>query len=151
VKRGVMELADLLLVTKADGALAAEAARTCADYAGALRLMRPRAGDPEGFPAAACVSALTGAGVAEAWNALARLAAARRASGGFAARRRAQAERWFSDAVESGLLARLVADPAVVARRAELSRAVAAGELAPEAAAEALIDAVAAACPAPPR
>ena len=50
VKRGIMEMADLVLVNKADGALAAEARRTCADYAGALRLMRPRPGDPEGFP-----------------------------------------------------------------------------------------------------
>lgn len=140
VKRGVMELADLILVNKADGALAAEASRTCADYAGALRLMRRRAGDPEGFPSATCVSALTGAGLSEAWDAVERLAEARRASGAFAARRRAQAERWFADAVEAGLLARLSADPAFVARRARLARDVAAGRLAPDAAAEALLD-----------
>lgn len=141
VKRGIMEMADLILVNKADGALATEAARTCADYAGALRLMRPRPGDPDGLPKAACVSAVTGTGLAEAWADVERLAAARRASGAFAARRRAQAERWFADALEAGLLARLNADPEVARRRAELAREVAAGRLAPETAAEALLDA----------
>lgn len=143
VKRGVMELADLVLVNKADGTLAPEAARTCADYSAALRLMRPRSGDPEGFPSAACVSALTGAGLSVAWTEVERLAAARQTNGAFDARRRAQAERWFADALEAGLVARLAADPAFAARRAELAQAVAAGAIAPDAAAEALLDAVA--------
>src|SRR6056297_1363546 len=48
VKRGIMEIADLILINKADGDLEAAARRTAADYAGALRLMRPRPGDPAG-------------------------------------------------------------------------------------------------------
>ncbi len=68
VKRGIMEIADLILVNKADGDLKAAAVRTCADYTGALRLMRRRARDPRGFPAALCVSALTGDGLDEAWE-----------------------------------------------------------------------------------
>ncbi len=143
VKRGIMELADLVLVNKADGALAEAAARTRADYAGALRLMRPRPTDPEGFPHSGCVSALTGAGIAEAWEAVERLAAARRAGGGLAARRAAQAERWFADAVEAGLVARLLADPGHAAKRAALAAEVAAGRIAPDAAAETLLDAIA--------
>ena len=51
VKRGIMEMADLILVNKADGAHEPEATRTCADYAGALRLLRPRAGRPAGLSA----------------------------------------------------------------------------------------------------
>jgi LAO/AO transport system kinase len=141
VKRGIMEMADLILVNKADGALEAEARRTCAEYAGALRLMRPRPGDPAGYPAAACVSALSGAGLADAWARVETLAEARIASGEFAARRRAQAERWFSDALETGLIARLKADPALGAQRADLARKVAEGAIAPEAAAETLLDA----------
>jgi len=141
VKRGIMEMADLILVNKADGALAAEAERTRAEYAGALRLIRPRPGDPAGYPAAACVSALTGAGLAEAWARIEALAAARIAAGSFAARRRDQAGRWFADALEAGLLARLAADPALGARRRDLARAVEAGEIAPEVAAETLLDA----------
>ncbi|MBP7003652.1 methylmalonyl Co-A mutase-associated GTPase MeaB [Amaricoccus sp.] len=140
VKRGVMEMADLILVNKADGGLEAAAMRTRADYAGALRLMRRKAGDPEGFPSAACVSALTGKGLDEAWADVLRLAAARREGGAFAARRRAQAERWFAEAIETGLLARLAADPALSARRGALARAVGEGRVAPDVAAEALLD-----------
>ncbi len=142
VKRGIMELADVILVNKADGDLAAQARRTCADYAGALRLMRPRPGDPDGYPSAACVSALTGAGLEPAWASIEKLAEARQQSGAFAARRRRQAERWFADAIETGLLARMAAAPGLAARRATLAEAVAEGRLAPDAAAEELLDMV---------
>lgn len=140
VKRGVMEMADLILVNKADGGLEAAAARTRADYSGALRLMRRKAGDPDGFPKAACVSALTGTGLDAAWADVLRLAGARRASGAFEARRRGQAERWFAEAIEVGLLARLAAEPGLSARRGELARAVGEGRIAPDVAAEALLD-----------
>ena len=88
VKRGIMEMADLILVNKADGPHEPEAARTRADYAGALRLLRPRPGDPPGWPKAMCVSALTGAGLDKAWAAVEALAAAREASGAWETRRR---------------------------------------------------------------
>ncbi len=140
VKRGIMEMADLILVNKADGATEALASRTCADYAGALRLMRPRAGDPDGFPKAATVSARTGANLSKAWHEIETLATARRASGAFASRRRRQAERWFSDALEAGLMARLNADPRLTGRRADLAHAVTEGHLDPESAAEMLLD-----------
>jgi GTPase len=143
VKRGIMEMADLILVNKADGEHLAEATRTRADYAGALRLLRPRPGEPEGYPRAMCVSAHTGAGLLEAWEAVEALAAARRASGAWDARRRAQAEAWFAHALETGLIARLNADPASAARRRQLAAAVAAGRIAPDAAADALLDAFA--------
>ena len=78
VKRGIMEIADLILVNKADGALLAEAKRTEADYAGALRLLRKRPQDPAGWPRAMTVSAATGDGIAEAWAAVEELADWRR-------------------------------------------------------------------------
>jgi LAO/AO transport system kinase len=140
VKRGIMEMADLILVNKADGEHLAEATRTRADYAAALRLLRPRPGDPKGYPRAMCVSALDGNGLAEAWEAVDRLAAARQASGAWAERRRAQSEAWFAQAVRAALIARLNADPAAAARRRELTAAVAAGTIGPDAAAEALLD-----------
>ena len=49
VKRGIMEIADMILINKADGDLKATATRTCADYAGALRLLRKRPQDPDGL------------------------------------------------------------------------------------------------------
>ena len=139
VKRGIMEMADLILVNKADGTREAEARRTRADYAGALRLLRPHSGDPEGYPRAMTVSALTGAGLAEGWAAVEALAEARTASGSFAARRRAQAEAWFTHALETGTIARLTADPATAARRRALAARVVAGEIAADAAAEMLL------------
>ena len=143
VKRGIMEMADLILVNKADGPRRGEAERTCADYAGALRLLRPREGDPPGYPRALTVSALEGTGLDRAWAAVEALAEARRASGAWEARRRAQAEAWFVHALEAGLLARLAADPAAAARRRDLARAVAEGRMAPDVAAETLLDAFA--------
>jgi LAO/AO transport system kinase len=140
VKRGIMEMADLILVNKADGDLIAAAARTRADYAGALRLMRTRPGDPDGFPRALTVSALTGQGLEEAWAAVESLAAARQASGAWEARRRAQAETWFAHALEAGLIARLATDPAMAARRRALAGEVAAGLIAPDAAAEIVLE-----------
>jgi LAO/AO transport system kinase len=140
VKRGIMEMADLILVNKADGARLAESSRTRADYAAALRLLRPPAGEPPGYPRALCVSALTGDGLDEAWAAVEALAAARQASGAWQARRQAQAESAFARAVRAGLLARLDADAG--ARRRALATEVVAGRLAPDAAAEALIDAI---------
>jgi hypothetical protein len=79
VKRGIMEIADLILVNKADGDLKPAATRTAADYAGALRLLRKRPEDPEGFPKAMLVSAVEGTGLAEAW---AEMQAARRLAEG---------------------------------------------------------------------
>jgi LAO/AO transport system kinase len=143
VKRGIMEMADLILVNKADGDLAAAAGRTRADYAGALRLLRPRSGDPPDYPTAMCVSAQTGAGFETAWAAVETLAAARRASGAWQAQRSRQDVAWFTHAVETGLLARLNADPQATARRQALLTEVAAGRIAPDAAAETVIDAIA--------
>ena len=58
VKRGIMEMADLILVNKADGELKPAALRTVADYAGALQLLRRRPQDPAGFPRALPVLSL---------------------------------------------------------------------------------------------
>ena len=131
VKRGIMEIADLILVNKADGDLAATATRTCADYAGALRLLRRRAYDPDGFPKAATVSALTGAGLTEAWEAMTTLTDWRREQGHWQARRTAQALHWYRHGVEQALLAQLTEDPDTAARLAEHARAVEAGEMSP--------------------
>ena len=91
VKRGIMEMADLILVNKSDGDLKPAATRTCADYAGALRLLRKRPQDPEGFPQARMVSALKQGGLDEAWQAMQDLAAWRKDSGHWTRNRAAQA------------------------------------------------------------
>lgn len=135
VKRGIMEMADLILVNKADGDLRPAALRTMADYAGALRLLRKRAHDPEGFPKALPVSALEDQGLAEAWDEMQKLARWRRDTGHFTARRAEQARHWFEAEVRSGLEALLTRDPATRARMTALGDAVAEGRAAPAAAA----------------
>jgi LAO/AO transport system kinase len=142
VKRGIMEMADLILVNKADGELKPAALRTLADYAGALRLLRHRPHDPAGFPKALAVSALQNTGLAEAWDEVQALAAWRRAEGHLAARRAEQARHWFESEVREGLLAQLTADPDTRARLAELGDAVAAGQCAPAAAAAEMLTAL---------
>jgi LAO/AO transport system kinase len=134
VKRGIMEMADLILVNKADGDLQRAALRTVSDYAGALQLLRRRPQDPTGFPKAMPVSALTGLGLAEAWDQMQTLATWRREQGHWASHRAAQARHWFEEEVRRGLLAVLTADPAR-ATLARLGGNVAKGELTPEAAA----------------
>ena len=134
VKRGIMEMADIILVNKADGDLKHAAIRTCADYAGALRLLRRRPQDPDGFPKALTVSAIEEAGLAAAWSEMQALARWRQENGHWAARRAAQARHWFSEEVRQGLLSALSRDPAK-ARMEELGDSVARGEITPEAAA----------------
>jgi LAO/AO transport system kinase len=138
VKRGIMEMADLILVNKADGDLRPAALRTRADYADALRLLRRRPQDPEGFPKAMAVSATERAGLTEAWAEMQALAAWRRDGGHWQARRAAQARHAFEDEVRHGLLAAL-ANKAAQAEMARLGQAVEAGQTTPEAAAASLL------------
>lgn len=135
VKRGIMEMADIILVNKADGDLKATATRTCADYAGALRLLRKRPQDPQGFPKALTVSALEENGLAQAWDEMQALADWRRENGHWDSRRAAQARYWFESEVREGLLSRLSKEPLKGAMQA-LSHDVERGELTAAAAAD---------------
>ncbi len=139
VKRGIMEMADLILVNKADGDLKRAAMRTMADYAGALRLLRKRPQDPPGFPKALCVSAVTQDGLAGAWAEMQALVTWRRETGHFAGRRAEQARHWFGEEVRQGLLARLDT-PDARAQMADLGRAVAEGRIDPGVAAARILD-----------
>jgi len=141
VKRGIMEVADLILVNKADGDLEAQAMRTVADYAGALRLLRKRSQDPEGFPRAMPVSALTGKGIAEAWQAMKTLFEARNAAGIIGSRRKDQALSAFRRTTNAALLDLLRKDPGIAAVWAGAEAEIIAGQQSPEAAMQQLIDA----------
>lgn len=136
VKRGIMEIADLIVVNKADGDLKPVAMRTCADYAGALRLLRKRPQDPKEFPKAVMVSAAEETGLTEVWTEMETLNTWRRENGFWDSRRAAQSRHWFEEEVRQGLLARLNASAEARARMAELGAAVASGEKMPGQAAE---------------
>ena len=107
VKRGIMEMADMILVNKADGDLKPAAMRTCADYSGALRLLRHRPQDPDGFPKAVTVSALEEQGLRGAWDEMTKLTDWRREQGHFDSRRAEQQRYWFEEEVRQALLAQL--------------------------------------------
>lgn len=111
MKKGIVELADLILVNKADGALEAIAWNTVSDYRNAVHLLRPAS--PNWAVQVDVCSALTGAGIPEAWR---RVEAYRRAlgdSGEIAARRAAQAQSWLWSEVGESLLVTLRAHPDV--------------------------------------
>lgn len=129
VKRGIMESADLILVNKADGELKTTAIRTCADYAGALRLLRRRSEDPDGFPKAAMVSAAKEVGLDTAWADIQTLAEWRKANGHWRSRRAAQAKFWFEQEVRHGLLAQLTENTATRCAMDELAERVTNGEM----------------------
>lgn len=138
VKRGIMEMADLIVVNKADGALKSTATRTCADYAGALRLLRKREQDPDGYPKAMMVSAAEEQGLDAVWAALSELSDWRRAQGFWDKTRADQARYWFHEDIKQRLLAQLEA-PQVKAELRGLSDAVAQGDKDPSAAAQAFV------------
>jgi LAO/AO transport system kinase len=137
LKRGIMELADLVVVNKADGELASVAAHTAADYAAALHLVRPRL---HGWtPRVLTCSALTGAGIPEVWDAVAEFRAA--IAGELPGLRAGQNREWMWSEVTDSLLDALTADAATAALARRLEDEVAAGTTTPAAAARAVVEA----------
>jgi LAO/AO transport system kinase len=141
VKRGIMEMADIILVNKADGDLKSTALRTCADYSGALRLLRKRPQDPQGYPLAMTVSAVEEIGLTDAWEKMSALVSWRRENGFFDQRRSEQAQFWFAEDVRQGLLATLETGPAKE-MMSELARRVVDGSITPTRAAQQILDAL---------
>ena len=137
IKRGVMELADLVVVTKADGRLLDAARHAAADYASALALIRPKA--PFWMPEVLLVSAREGEGLAEVWQALVRHRAGLEADGGLARRRAEQARRWMWSEVEHALGDAFARHPGVARLLPGLEADVAAGRVAASEAARRLL------------
>jgi len=137
IKRGVIELADLVVVNKADGELAGAAKRAAADYASALRLVRPRT--PGWEPRVLLVSALEGRGVDELWRAVEEFRTSMAGSGMLERRRAEQAREWMWVEVSESLLESLRGDESVAALADRLEQDVAAGSVSPTAAAQEML------------
>jgi LAO/AO transport system kinase len=137
VKRGVMELADIVAVNKCDGDLRTQAMATLSDYSAALHLTRSRGSGPE--PSARTISARTGDGIAEMWADLQARDHMLRSSGLLVNNRSDQQRSWLWDEVQERVLQVFRADPTVAAKLADLELDVAAGSRSPGAAAEELI------------
>lgn len=134
LKKGVVELADLVVVTKSDGDLLAAAGRTAADYRAALALLRG-----EGGAVTAC-SAMTGAGVAELWDAVAIRHQQMVADGTLVARRARQSREWLWQEIVQGLRERFSARPEIAAELPRLEEELRAGRVDAAAAARLLLD-----------
>lgn len=137
LKRGILELADLVVVTKADGNDAKKALRTRQQYASALHLMPPRG--PGWEPHVLACSAIEGTGIDEIWDTLLEHRSAITTAGLWDARRRDQNVSWMWQAVDEGLRIALRTDPNVVQTLARMESAVREGELGPDTAAATLL------------
>ncbi|MEM7422964.1 MAG: methylmalonyl Co-A mutase-associated GTPase MeaB [Pseudomonadota bacterium] len=140
VKRGIMEIADIVVINKADGALKPLAESTRAEYSGALNLMRRRDGDPEGIPGALCLSATTGDGLDSLMDRIDTLFAWRFDTGWIERRRAQQARTALHRALETHAIRRIFEHPALHARLDAAAAAVAEGSMDPERAAAMLFD-----------
>ena len=138
IKRGVMEVADVIVVNKAD-LDAAAATRARVTLASALRTFA-RHGRGESQPLVVQLSALKGDGIADFWVAVGQIIDERQASGEFEKRRRGQALSWMWDNVRARLLADFHAHPAIRAALPGILQDVSEARVAPSAAARALLE-----------
>ncbi len=129
IKKGVLELADVVVVNKADGKHVTEARAAARELRGALGLIYPH--DAFWTPPVLTMSALEDTGVDEYWAAVQRHREAMVADGRFDSHRSRQQVDWMWTMVHDALLARLDADPAVDAVRADVEARIDAGELTP--------------------
>ncbi|HEY5701605.1 MAG TPA: methylmalonyl Co-A mutase-associated GTPase MeaB [Gammaproteobacteria bacterium] len=138
MKRGIMEIADIILVNKADGELEAAAGRAAAEFANAVRLLRPRIA---GWTVSVeTCSALTGKGIAEAWASVEQFRERFTQNGGIGERRAAQAREWLWSEIRDLLASALLNSDEVKTRIGELEAAVVNGTLSATQAAQEIVD-----------
>jgi GTPase len=137
IKRGVMELADLVVINKADGDLKATAGRAAAEYKGALGLMRPKS--RHWRPEVLMISALKKLGIEDLWETIERYRTARTTDGELAAQRREQAASWMWSELDDSLMSRFKEHEAVARRLPTLEAEVKSGKIDPTDAAEQLL------------
>jgi len=134
LKKGIVELADMIAVNKADGDNIERAKVAAAEYRAALNILTPQSATWS--PPVVTYSALTGNGIAELWGQVLVHRDKMTASGELSARRREQQVKWMWSMLEERLTARLRNDASVRARLRQAEAAVAAGKLAPTLAVE---------------
>ena len=134
IKKGLVELADMIAVNKADGDNLKRAKAAAAEYNAALHILTPRS--EHWFPPVVTYSALTGDGIDALWEKILAHRTAMTASGDFEKRRREQQVKWMWTMLEDRLKARLRSDPAIRAKVKQLESAVADGRVTPAVAAD---------------
>lgn len=139
LKKGVLELADLIAVNKADGDNLLRARQAARHYADALSILEPV--HPQWRPPVLLVSARTGAGLDELWRTITEHRAVFARTSAFESRRREQRISWFKAALDDRLERLVIEHPVVGRLFAELEREVADGRITPTAAVERIIGA----------
>lgn len=139
IKKGVLELADIVVVNKADGEHLPEARKAARELSSAIRLIYPR--ETLWRPPVLTMSAVEGTGLVEMWDTIERHREVLTEAGEFEDRRRAQQVDWTWQLVRDTVLDRVLSNPAVRGMRAEVERRVKAGELTPALAAQQILDA----------
>jgi LAO/AO transport system kinase len=134
LKKGIVELADMIAVNKADGDNIGRAKVAAAEYRAALNILAPRSAS--WAPPVITYSALTGNGIAEMWAQVIAHRGKMTNSGELAARRREQQVKWMWTMLEERLTSRLRSDAAVRVKLRQMEGQVAAGKLAPTLAVE---------------
>src|SRR5881392_1061990 len=134
IKKGLVELADMIAINKADGDNIKRANLAAAEYRGALHILNPRS--EHWHPPVLTYSALTGTGMEALWQKVLDHRTAMNASGEFAARRREQQVKWMWSMLEQRMMARLRADAAIRAKVKKTEAEVADGRITPAVAAE---------------
>jgi LAO/AO transport system kinase len=137
IKKGVAELADMIVINKADGGAEARARITAADYRAALHMLTPRS--PHWRPPVITISAIKNIGLDEMWKNVAAHREAMTAAGAFEERRAAQAVQWMHEMIDEGLRSRAKADARIAARLAALETAVREGRTTPGLAADEIL------------
>jgi LAO/AO transport system kinase len=138
IKKGVLELADIVVVNKADGDHLTEARKAARELSGAIRLIYPR--ETLWRPPVLTMSALEGTGLEELWDTVERHRDVLTEAGDFEARRRAQQVDWTWQMVRDTVLDRVLSNPAVRKARADVERQVLTGELTPALAAQQILE-----------
>ncbi|MGV0812608.1 methylmalonyl Co-A mutase-associated GTPase MeaB [Mycolicibacterium boenickei] len=139
IKKGVLELADVIVVNKADGEHAVEAKAAARELTGAIRLIYPR--ETLWRPPVLTMSAIEGHGLSELWETVLKHRDVLTEAGEFEARRRAQQVDWTWSMVRDTVLDRVLSHPGVRGIRDEVERRVREGELTPALAAQEILDA----------
>jgi len=128
IKKGLVELADMIAVNKADGDNIERAKRAAAEYRAALHILNPRS--PNWTPPVVTYSALAGTGIAELWSQVCAHRQRMTQSGELAARRCDQQVKWLHDMLEERMFARLRSDTSLRGKLKQAEAAVADGRLA---------------------
>jgi LAO/AO transport system kinase len=138
IKRGIVELADLILINKADDDLADLARRAAAEYRSALQLLHPRS--PNWKVEVKCCSARDAIGIDNAWETVLRHHGMLESTGELEMRRAAQARDWLWSDVTDNLVDAFRSDPQVREQLSSLEAATSAGQMPPTVAARKLLE-----------